>query len=61
MISKFSACKGAEFADYDLCVKKNTHKNFLYLLKCPFNNSKMKAKIRVVYMKKTTCNDRLDR
>ena len=30
------------------------------LSKCLFNNSKMKAKVRAVYAKKTTDNDRLE-
>ena len=51
MILEISESKCAEFSGYEFYFKNDI---------CPFNNSKMKAKVRVVYMKKTTCNDRLD-
>ena len=60
MILEISESKGAEFSGYELYFNKNTHKIFLYLSKCPFNNSKMKAKVTVIYMKRITCNDCLD-
>ena len=60
MISEISESKGAEFSGYEFYFKKNIHITFLYLSKCPFNISNMKAKVRAVYTKKTTCNDRLD-
>ena len=60
MILEISESKSAEFSGYEFCFKKNIHRTLLYLSKCAFNNSKMKAKVKIVYMKKTTCNDRLD-
>ena len=60
MILEISESKDAEFLGYKFYLKKNVHRRFSYLLKFLFINSKTKAKFRVVYMKKTTWNDRLD-
>ena len=60
IILEISESKGAEFSGYEFYFKKNMHRIFLYLSECPFNNSEMKAKVRIVYMKKITCNDCLD-
>ena len=49
MILEISESKDAEFLGYKFYLKKNIHRRFSYLLK-----------FRVVYMKKTTWNDRLD-
>ena len=51
MILEISEKKSAGFSEYGFFLKKNIHRTFLDLLKCPFNNSKMKAKVRVIYTK----------
>ena len=60
MILEISENKGAEYSGDEFYFKQNTHRTFVHLSKCPFKNSKVKAKVRVVYTKKTTCNDCLD-
>ena len=37
MILEISESKSAEFSGYEFYFKKNIHRAFLYLLKCPFN------------------------
>ena len=54
--------KDAGFSGYEVYFKNRIYTYFfyLYLLKYPFSNSKIKAKVGIVYMKKTNCNDHLD-
>ena len=37
MILEISESKGAEFSWYEFYFKKNIHRTFLYLSKCPLN------------------------
>ena len=53
MILEISESKGAEFQGMNFTLKSIYTELF-------FNNSKIKAKVRVVYTKKMTCKDRLD-
>ena len=55
MILEIWESKGAQFY-----FKNNIEISFLYLSKCPLNIPNMITKVRVVFTKKTICNDYLD-
>ena len=60
MILEISESKGAEFSWYEFYFKKNIHRTFLYLSKCPLNTFTVDCEnfvvIKGIYRYQFKCN-----